>query len=189
MKDLTGLKFHRLTVLCKAPKELWKNKDHSYWFVQCDCGTQKVVAGRNLETGQTKSCGCLRKEFAASKATNKTKHGHSVRGSVSRTYRSWRAMKDRCLNPNSPSYPDYGGRGITIDPLWNDFSVFLEQMGERPENTSLDRINNNGNYTYSNCRWSNFRNQNNNRRKKVKLRDYQKLLKAFQEIGGDISGL
>ena len=79
-------------------------------------------------------------------------------------YCIWQSMRQRCLNPNANNYHRYGGRGITICDRWDDFNLFLEDMGERPEGYSIDRINNNGNYEPSNCKWSTTVDQNNNRR-------------------------
>lgn len=79
-------------------------------------------------------------------------------------YRAWVHMRQRCNNPNNPGYLDYGGRGIRVCDRWNKFENFLTDMGERPEDRSLDRINNDGNYEPSNCRWATRKTQNNNKR-------------------------
>ena len=94
----------------------------------------------------------------------KNGHGHASNGKCSPTYRSWQAMRNRCENKNRQEYPRYGGRGITVCARWQVFENFLADMGERPPNTSLDRIDNCGNYYPANCRWATTKEQNCNRR-------------------------
>lgn len=98
-----------------------------------------------------------------------TRHGHIAntggRKSQSRTYSSWRAMKQRCNCPNKSGYPNYGGRGIAVCEAWaGSFSQFLADMGERPAGKTLDRINVNGNYEPDNCRWATPKEQRLNQR-------------------------
>lgn len=99
-------------------------------------------------------------------------HGHCRANRLrSRTYLSWAAMKQRCLNPNHHAYPDYGGRGIRIAPEWMEFSNFLQSMGNRPRGKTLDRIKVNGDYCPGNCRWATIKQQNRNRRSCALYRD------------------
>src|SRR5216684_8928189 len=157
--DLTGQRFGLLVVLRRVGDRIPPNgKPVVYWLCRCNCGTEKEILAKSLRAEATKSCGCL---------LGSPTHGHTAGMKVSRTYKSWDAMKARCLNPNNIGYASYAGRGITICPRWlgeYGFEKFLDDMGERPEGTSLDRFpNRNGNYEKSNCRWATSTEQNNNR--------------------------
>ncbi len=144
--DITGKKFGRLTVI----KYVSKNVKGNYrWSCVCDCGKEKIIIGDNLKNGHTQSCGCLRIEQLAKRSI---KHGHNSRNKMSSTYKTWASMVQRCTNPNDPSYDRYGGRRIFVCSRWSTFENFLEDMGERPENKSIDRIDNDGNYCKSNCK-------------------------------------
>lgn len=146
--SIIGETYGRWTVL---NDELPKQKV----LCRCSCGVEREVHKPHLLRGKSKSCGCYKLERT-------TKHG----GTNSPEYHSWQAMKNRCLNPNHPAYHNYGGRGIGICDEWvNDFAKFLEDMGTRLVITqSLDRIDVDGNYEPSNCRWATCVEQNNNKR-------------------------
>lgn len=120
---------------------------------QCNCGVIKQFRLNDLRNGHTKSCGCYKKEKS-------TKHGYHK----TKTYCSWVCMLSRCNNSNYRRYKDYGGRGITVCKRWLKFENFLVDMSNRPEGKTLDRINNNGNYCKSNCRWATSKIQTRNRK-------------------------
>lgn len=126
-----------------------------YYKCVCDCGKTNTIRWNNIDSGVTKSCGCL----ASSRAR---KHGES---NNSKEYRAWAQMRDRCNNKNCTNYKNYGGRGIKICKRWNVYLNFLKDMGRAPSiKHSLDRIRVNCGYKPSNCRWATQQEQENNRR-------------------------
>ena len=158
VRDLSGQSFGRLTVLFQAEKRKTPNGTTAVlWLCRCSCGNLVKVRGANLRTKTTQSCGCLRSEIEKAAAVT---HGLSN----SATYGSWKAMLERCRNPNNSHYRHYGGRGIAVCDRWNRFEEFLSDMGRRPEGKTIDRINNDGNYEPSNCRWATDAEQRANKR-------------------------
>lgn len=127
---------------------------------ECDCGNKKLCFDSNVRLGKTTSCGCYQKKRI--KETNTT-HGMCELPE----YSVWCTMKARCSNPNSEKWPDYGGRGIKVCERWMKFENFIFDMGRRPSGTSIDRINNNGNYEPKNCRWATPLQQRHNQRRTV----------------------
>lgn len=156
VKDLSNIKCGLLTPAWPVGIN---SKRRAVWLCFCECGNQKLAVSTHLVMGHTRSCGCL---FGKSRIV----HGYSRTSE----YHALRSARDRCLKPSHKFYPDYGGRGITICERWlgeNGCVNFIKDMGMRPSTAhSLDRINVNGNYEPSNCRWATAKVQMNNRRVK-----------------------
>jgi hypothetical protein len=130
--------------------------------VRCDCGNETEVRGPKLTRKDTLSCGCYQRECATKLMT---RHGHAPLTGHSRTYNTWVTMRQRCRDSKAPNYKYYGALGVSVCDRWNNsFEAFLEDMGERPEGRSLDRIDPYGNYEPSNCRWATPKEQSNNQR-------------------------
>jgi hypothetical protein len=171
--DLTGRRFGRWTVLGRANHNDAHKKP--LWCCRCECDTVRLVTGGNLRSSLSQSCGCLKSE--RSRAAH-FKHGHCDRrnGRVSRIYTTWQGMLQRCLNPRSPGFHNYGGRGITVCERWHKFENFYADMREPPDGLTLDRKDNDKGYSPENCKWSTRLEQTHNRRppkrkRRAKLED------------------
>lgn len=160
MNDLTGQKFGRLTVESFSHRQ----PNGAYiWNVVCICGVRKQVAKNNLISNNTRSCGCLKNEICKTKLKT-----HGLSGT--KTHRIWKSMISRCYIPSATGFKNYGARGISVCDRWRkSFVNFLFDMGECPDGFSIDRIDVNGNYEPSNCRWITFSEQQRNRRNNVVL--------------------
>lgn len=157
-EKLVGQKFGRLTVLEFTKwHESADSQKTSIWNCICDCGNTKEMRRSYLMTTEIPSCGCYKSEVISE---NSTKHG--MYGTP--THQTWRKMKERCLSEYYVEKEYYQDRGIQVDPKWMTFEGFFEDMGERPEGTTLDRVDINGNYCKENCRWADLTIQAYNRR-------------------------
>lgn len=156
---MPGTRFGRLVALHEIPG----SPKYIKYMCACDCGTVHPVRAGHLRDGSATSCGCYKRELVRDRG-RQTRHGHTTDNSRSPTYAAWQSMRDRCGNERCPRFCDYGGRGIKVCARWGNFERFLADMGERPEGTSLDRIDVDGNYEPGNCRWATNLEQQNNRR-------------------------
>lgn len=165
-KIAVGAKFGRLTVIERARSDAYH---YPHWVCKCDCGAVTTVRAGNLTSGHTSSCGCLRRELLTGAAA-KGSHSSPSR-CAPRLYRIWAAMKQRCYNPKRAKFEHYGGRGIIVCEEWKDcFDQFYKwaiSNGYR-DDLSIDRIDVNGNYEPSNCRWATRHEQHINQRPRKK---------------------
>jgi len=162
--DITNTKFGQLTVLSFYGRK----KSYKYWNCVCECGSVREYKQITLNAGKAKSCGCKRMATMQEKGRiARLTHGKTSGGN-SKIYRIWANMLTRCTNPKASNWKWYGARGIKVCERWQRFSNFYEDMGDCPENLTLDRIDVNGNYSKENCRWVDWATQAKNKQKNMK---------------------
>lgn len=156
---MVGNRYGRLVVVARAPNRY----GNYYWLCDCDCGSSVEINGSSLRSGCSRSCGCLHRERLAAR---NFRHGMSD----SKEYRIWHHAKRRCFDPRVKSFPNYGGRGVSMCESWRrSFETFYADMGPCPPGNSLDRIDVNGNYEPGNCRWATALEQANNARSNIPI--------------------
>lgn len=174
--DFTGRRFGRLVVTGFHESRPIGSQVKRFWKCVCDCGSLPSVSHGALQSGRTKSCGCLQLDHVYKHGMHDTKE-----------HQAWRDMKIRCLNPKNKAYQNYGGRGITIHESWvNSFERFYQDVGPAEPGQWLERDDNNGNYEPGNVRWATRDEQQNNRRQTIKVEFAGKTLSLAQwakEIG------
>lgn len=156
----SGREYGRLRVIA----QLGTVNGNAVWLCKCRCGSVGLALAQDIKAGKTQSCGCYH--------TERNSEAHRIHGgSGSKLYKAWGSMKERCDNPDHPNYGHYGGRGIRYCEEWKDFQNFESWALSHgyAEGLTLDRKDNDGDYTPENCRWATMKQQNNNRRTNIRV--------------------
>jgi len=163
---MVGERFTRLVVVELNSRD---SKGNRRWLCKCDCGAEHTVLHQKLVEGNTKSCGCLQREFNVQQKATAEKERRLY------TRKSHYAMVNRCTNPKAPAWPKYGAKGVTVCNRWlkgdegrSGWECFYADMGPRQQGLSIDRIDGTGNYELANCRWATQEQQTKNRRPRTK---------------------
>lgn len=161
LKDLTGRTFGKLFAVRRTRGR--RDRGDAFWLCKFSCGRNFIARSDRLCSGGRTHCGCMRKTKRYPRRGPKESHGYTG----TKTFGVWKSMMNRCYVPSNPSYKNYGGRGIKVCKRWYRFVNFLTDMGNRPHNRTLERRNNDGNYTSRNCCWASRAVQTRNQRRWV----------------------
>jgi hypothetical protein len=163
----------RLKIIREVEPRVYKSGNKKMVECICECGNITQLLYQHYKSNHTKSCGCLNNERRKLLGKNNLTHNHSNKGGkikCSREYNSWLSMKSRCNYLKNKDWFNYGGRGIKVCDRWiSSFENFLQDMGNRPKGFTIDRIDPNGNYEPSNCRWADNKTQRHNQRHVYKI--------------------
>lgn len=187
-QDLSGQKFGMLEIICRVPN---KSRGHTRWYALCDCGNASTPSTNSLRTGNTKSCGCMRNAKNRQRAGGATRT-HGLRRKEKKLYSVWNGMKQRCTNPNNEKYPRYGGRGIAVCGEWeSDFYSFYRWMMDNgyKQGLTIDRIDNDGDYSPSNCRTATQSEQQHNTSRSVLTVDDVYVIRLMSNEGMGITSI
>ena len=181
-KDIKGEVFGRLTAISFDHTHIYKcGTKEDYWLFECSCGKKIIASIHNVMSGNTNSCGCLKKELWLKE---RTKHGGTLNQREKSLYSIWKAMRRRCNSKKIKEYHRYGGRGISVCKEWDNYTSFRDWSLSNgwKDGLTIDRIDNDGNYCPNNCRWI-YLHENIKKTSRVRITDEQakEIRKRFEE--------